>query len=129
LQQSRHGKIGSPESEIEQRADELAWVLDNFREIESDFAVFYRIDDVSQLDGVFFFERVLCLFYYQGALRTKLENELAQQKAKEAEWNNRFKGKGSSRSQRSTLSSPKPIQVNGPGDVRKTEFDGLIEFA
>ena len=107
----------------------MSWILDNFREVESDFAVFYRIDDVSQLSGAFFFERAFCLFYYEGALRTKLENEIAQQKAKEAEWNSRFgNGKGPS-PKRSTLRSPKPIQVNGPGDVKKTEFDGLIEFA
>lgn len=99
--------------------------------MESDFSVFYRIDDVSQLTGQFFFERAICLFSYSGALRTKLEVEMQERSKKEAEWKRRFsKGSNSGSNPRTTLGQEKSIDINGPRDASSSpELQGLIEFA
>lgn len=129
MQSSRHGKIGSPESEIERRANQIGWIIDYFSEIQSDFSVFFRIDDVSDLDGAFFFERAMLLFAYQGALRCRLEYELSLRKGQEDAWKSRFNGKNRPSKPRTTLGADRSFTVNGPEDVRSPEFDGLIEFA
>lgn len=87
--------------------------------------MFYGIDDVSALSGVFFFERATCLFAYQGALRSVLETQLMQQREEEEAWKKRFGGSQN----RAPLGSKQSFSVNGPEDVRGSDLNGLIEFA
>lgn len=97
--------------------------------MESDFAVFYRIDDVFQLTGQFFFERAICLFSYNGALRAKLEFEMQEKIAAEEKWKRRF-NKGGQPSPRTTLGQNRSIDINGPNDASSSpELQGLIEFS
>lgn len=49
------------------------WMLDYRREIESDFSVFHRVDDIDELSSSRFVEFAELLPSYQGAVRLAME--------------------------------------------------------
>lgn len=57
------------------------WMLDYRREIESDFSVFHRVDDIDELSSSRFVEFAELLPSYQGAVRLAMEITKAQQSA------------------------------------------------
>lgn len=108
------------------RGSEILWMLDYFREIESDFSVFYRIHDVSTLPGWFFFGRASLLFSYNGALRCRVESEMLERRAKEEAWKSRFSGNRSRSS--APVGSVQAKVVNGRHDA-SPELKSFVDFA
>jgi hypothetical protein len=51
------------------------WILDYRAEIESDFSVFHRVDNIDELSSSLFFDRAEMLPNYQGAVRGRIERE------------------------------------------------------
>lgn len=51
------------------------WMLDYRAEIESDFSVFHRVDNIAELSSSLFFDRAEMLPGYQGAVRARIERE------------------------------------------------------
>lgn len=58
---------------------EVDWVLDLLDEIESDFSVFHRVDDMYALSASTFFARFRMLSAYGGAFARSLASEAAAQ--------------------------------------------------
>lgn len=53
----------------------MSWVLDYMADLESDFSVFHRVEDIHSLDGPRFFRLALRLFAYDGVLTKRLQAE------------------------------------------------------
>jgi hypothetical protein len=51
------------------------WVLDHLKDLESDFSVLHRVEDVYSLDGPRFFEFAERIFAYPGVMRARVEAE------------------------------------------------------
>jgi hypothetical protein len=51
---------------------EVAWVVDFLPDLESDFSVFHRVDDMRALDGPRFFRLATRLPFYEGAMRMRV---------------------------------------------------------
>lgn len=51
------------------------WVLDYMDDLESDFSVFHRVEDIHSLDGPRFFRLALRVFAYQGVMAARLAEE------------------------------------------------------
>lgn len=51
------------------------WVLDYLDDLDADFRVFYRIDDIEQLSGPKFFALALRTFAYQGVMAALAASE------------------------------------------------------
>lgn len=51
------------------------WVVDYLDDLESDFSVFHRVDDIHALDGPRFFRLALRIFAYDGVLTGRLRAE------------------------------------------------------
>ena len=48
------------------------WVVDHLEDLESDFSVFHRVDDLGTLDGPRFFRLALRIFAYDGVMAARL---------------------------------------------------------
>lgn len=48
------------------------WVLDHLDDLESDFSVFHRVEDIHSLDGPRFFRFALRIFAYDGVMSARL---------------------------------------------------------
>lgn len=48
------------------------WVLDHLEDLESDFSVFHRVEDINSLDGPRFFRLALRIFAYEGVMAARL---------------------------------------------------------
>jgi len=48
------------------------WVVDHLADLESDFSVFHRIDNLHTLDGPRFFRLALRIFAYDGVMSARL---------------------------------------------------------
>jgi len=48
------------------------WVVDHLEDLESDFSVFHRIDNIRTLDGPRFFRLALRIFAYDGVMAVRL---------------------------------------------------------
>ena len=48
------------------------WVVDHLEDLESDFSVFHRVDDLGTLDGPRFFQLALRIFAYDGVMAARL---------------------------------------------------------
>lgn len=55
------------------------WVVDYLDDLESDFSVFHRVDDLHALDGPRFFRLALRIFAYDGVLAARLADEMDPQ--------------------------------------------------
>ncbi len=51
------------------------WVVDYLDDLESDFSVFHRVDDIYALDGPRFLRLALRIFAYDGVLAARLRAE------------------------------------------------------
>lgn len=47
------------------------WVLDHLADLEADFLVFYRIDDIESLTGPRFLSLAMRVFAYQGVMAAR----------------------------------------------------------
>lgn len=47
------------------------WVLDYLDDLDADFRVFYRVDDIGQLSGPRFLALALRVFAYQGVMASR----------------------------------------------------------
>ncbi|HEY3689649.1 MAG TPA: hypothetical protein VGL46_05025 [Pseudonocardiaceae bacterium] len=47
------------------------WVLDHLADLEADFLVFYRIDDIGELTGPRFLSLAIRVFAYQGVMAAR----------------------------------------------------------
>lgn len=56
------------------------WVLDHLEDLESDFSVFHRVDDIYQMDGPRFFSRAARIFAYDGVMTARALAEQEKQK-------------------------------------------------
>lgn len=59
------------------------WIVEYWEDVRSDFAVFFRLDDPTELDGPTFFARAFRLAHYRGAIR-----DIAMAEAHEEEQRN-----------------------------------------
>lgn len=82
------------------RTYEVLWVIEHQRDLEADFLRFYRIDDISELDGPRFFSLAYRVVAYGGVMSVRASEEQQQ-------GNRNGKGKGQDRkvipSERGTL--------------------------
>lgn len=51
------------------------WTLDHLADLESDFSVFHRVEDIYNLDGPRFFQFAERIFAYKGVMRARVEAE------------------------------------------------------
>lgn len=51
------------------------WVLDHLDDLDADFRVFYRIDDVESLSGPRFLALALRVFAYQGVMAARVADQ------------------------------------------------------
>lgn len=51
------------------------WVLDYLEDLESDFSVFHRVEDIHLMAGPRFFRMALRLFAYDGVLAARARSE------------------------------------------------------
>ena len=58
-------------SPLRRRLAQLAWIVDFLDDIESDFSVFHRVDDVWSLPGPRFFRLAWRLAAYQGVMQAR----------------------------------------------------------
>lgn len=56
------------------------WVLGSLDDLESDFSVFHRVDDMYALPAPKFFRQASRLFAYDGVLRRRLMNEIEHER-------------------------------------------------
>jgi hypothetical protein len=48
------------------------WVLDHLADLEADFLVFYRVEDIEELSGPRFLSLALRVFAYQGVMAARV---------------------------------------------------------
>jgi hypothetical protein len=51
------------------------WVLDHMDDLDADFRVFYRIDDIEDLSGPRFLALALRVFAYQGVMAARVADQ------------------------------------------------------
>lgn len=51
------------------------WVLDHMDDLESDFSVFHRVEDITALDGPRFFRLAHRIFAYAGVMAARLAEQ------------------------------------------------------
>jgi hypothetical protein len=51
------------------------WVLDHLADLEADFMVFYRVDEIEQLTGPRFLSLALRVFAYQGVMAARMMSQ------------------------------------------------------
>lgn len=57
------------------RLQETAWIRNYLPDLESDFSVFHRVDDMYALPAAVFVSRAERMYAYKGALRMRAEME------------------------------------------------------
>jgi hypothetical protein len=60
------------------RVVQVVWVLDYLDDLESDFSVFHRVDDIYSMPGPRFFRLAIRLPKYKGVLQMRLMEEYEQ---------------------------------------------------
>lgn len=70
--------------ESEARFDEVSWVLDYLDDLESDFSVLHRVDDMYGIPGPRFLRLAVRLPAYDGLMRARAESLMAATEVEDA---------------------------------------------
>ena len=84
------------------------WVLDHLDDLESDFSVFHRVEDIYSMDGPRFFSRAIRISAYDGVMTARLTAEQEKQQKGSKPHTGRV-GSTSTGWQKTSLESASPL--------------------